>query len=66
MEKDLIREIKGKTVKINVAFSASAGGATISKAYEGVVDSGAYYGHDRFIVLDNGTIINTRYIQTIE
>ena len=66
MEKDLIREIKGKTVKINVAFNAAAGGATISRTYEGIVDCGASYGHDHFIVLENGTIINTRYVQTIE
>ena len=67
MEKDLIREIKGKTVKINVAFNqAGSAGATISRTYEGIVDCGASYGHDHFIVLENGTMINTRYVQTIE
>lgn len=67
MERDLIREIKGKTVKINVAFSdAGVGGATVSRTYEGIVVSGASYGSDHFMVLENGTMINIRYVQTIE
>ncbi len=34
--------------------------------YEGIVDSEASYGTVYFIVIENGTMINIKYVQTIE
>lgn len=65
MVEDFIKIIKGKRVRISVAFSGF-GDAKLSKTYEGIVDCGASYGNDHFIVLENGTMINTRYVQVIE
>ncbi len=65
MSKDVIREIKGKKVSVSVAFGSDQNGIA-SKQYEGVVDSGATYGDNYYIVFENGTMINMKYVQTIE
>lgn len=62
MDRDVIRELKGKNVKINLALM----GETTSSIYEGIVNCGASYGADFFIVFENETMINLKYIQTIE
>ena len=66
MEKDVVRELKGKKVKISVAFMNFTNGATTPKIYEGIVDCGAAIGSNHFIVFENGTMINFKYLQTIE
>ncbi len=54
--------IKGQRVRILcISF-----GDKSDKTYEGVVVGDYTTGFDLFIELDNGSIINTKYIETIE
>lgn len=58
VEKGVINEISGKEVRISVFYDG--------KKYQGIVSSGASYGSDHFIVFEDGTMINIKYIQTIQ
>ena len=62
----MIDIVKGKKVKIGVAF----GGITIhglqTKYYEGIVRTSSALGGEYFIVFEDDSMINAKYIQTIE
>ena len=58
----LSKEIEGKNVVIELAEYAT----TIAKSYKGIVEKIIYYGDIIMIKLDNGKLINAKYIRIIE
>jgi hypothetical protein len=60
----LNKEVLGKNVKILVAFTGA--NPRYNKEYDGVATGIGTIGEDNFLVLDEITMINTKYIQTIE
>ena len=64
----MIDELKGKKVKIGVAFGGvtSVGRALSTKYYEGVIKACASFGGEYFVVFEDNSMINAKYIQTIE
>ena len=66
----MIDELKGKKVKIGVAFnevSPYGGMGVIStKYYEWVIKTCASCGGEYFVVFEDNSMINAKYIQTIE
>ena len=62
----LLKEIIGKNVKITVAFNGIITGGSIPKDYEGVVSKVGFFADEHFFVLEDGTMINMKYVQTIE
>lgn len=64
MVSNIIKDLKGKKVKIRVAFGGSNPGSSMEKT--GKVTGICYTGYNYFIKFEDGTIINARYIQIIE
>lgn len=63
----MIEIIKGKRVNISVAFMPKMGMEYMTtKCFEGVVDTCSTLGGESFIVFEDGTMINMKYVQTIE
>ena len=64
----MIDELKGKKVKIGVAFNdvSRYGGMITTKYYEGVIKTCTGFGGKTFVVFEDNSMINAKYIQTIE
>lgn len=54
----MIDELKGKKVGILVAFNG--------KCIKGIVNTCSTFGGETFIILDNGTMVNIKHVQTIQ
>ena len=61
----MIDLISGKKVRIGVAFMRRVG-TTTTNYYEGIVKTCMTLGSEAFIVFDNNSAINVKYVQTIE
>ena len=63
----MFNSLKKKKVRISVAFmSAKDMQDQMVKYFEGVLIRQAPIGGQFFLILDNGMMINVKYIQTIE
>ena len=62
----MIDELKGKKVKIGVAFGGISPQGIQTKYYEGVIKTCAGFGGEYFVIFEDNSMINTKYIQTIE
>ena len=63
----MIDELKGKKVKIGVALVRQFDDAMLTtKYYEGVIKTCAGFGGEYFVVFEDNSMINAKYIQTIE
>lgn len=60
----MIDELKGKKVRIGVAFLTEE--STYKKYYEGVIKTSSTLGGEIFVVFEDNFMINAKYIQTIE
>ena len=61
-----IDELKGKKVKIGVAFNDHGCYGAFTKHYEGVIKTCTGFGGETFVVFEDNSMINAKYIQTIE
>ena len=59
-------EIINKRVKVGIAFMPAMGQDMTTKYFEGTVRTIGTLGSEEFIVFDNNSMINTKYIQTVE
>ena len=62
----MINELVSKRVKIGVAFMPAMGQDMTTKYFEGTVRTIGTLGSEEFIVFDNNSMINMKYVQTIE
>lgn len=63
----MIDELKGKKVKIGVALVRQFDDAMLTtKYYEGIIKNCAGFGGEYFVVFEDNSMINAKYIQTIE
>lgn len=63
----MIEKLSGKKVNIGVAFMYNADfEAMTTKYFKGIVDTCSTLGGENFIVFEDGTMINMKYVQTIE
>ena len=62
----MIDELKGKKVRIGVAFLTEDGSCPHTKYYEGVIKTSSTLGGEIFVVFEDNFMINAKYIQTIE
>ena len=63
----MINELVSKRVKIGVAFMPVMGkGSMTTKYFEGNVKAETRLGGEIFLILDNNSMINMKYVQTIE
>ena len=62
----MINVVKGKKVKIGVAFLTEDCSCPHTKYYDGVIKTSSTLGGEMFVVFEDNFMINTKYIQTIE
>ena len=64
----MIDELKGKKIKIGVAFNdvSRYGGMITTKYYEGVTKTCASFGGEYFVIFEDNSMVNAKYVQTIE
>ena len=63
----MIDELKGKKVKIGVALVRQFDDAMLTtKYYEGVIKTCAGFGGEYFVIFEDNSMVNAKYVQTIE
>ena len=60
----MIDELKGKKVKIKIAFCETT--LVSNMFHEGIVKTASSFGGEMFVVFEDNFMINAKYIQTIE
>lgn len=65
-ERVLNKDIIDKKVRIGVAFLTEDGSCPHTKYYEGIIATIGTIGKESFIVFEDNSMINAKYIQTIE